>query len=154
MKSNPPRKIAKSALTVTLFEQPPQAQIRPKSKYFCAHQIANDRTIILSTENVQKVHSRPKLWEFERGCGKISQNTLTVTLFKQWPQAQIWPKFKNLCVHQKANDQMIVWKKVPPKWGTKSGVWDGFFRGITSPLSCLETRVFESNLQLPDLHFG
>ena len=26
-KSNPPQKIAKSALTVTLFEQPPQAQI-------------------------------------------------------------------------------------------------------------------------------
>ena len=30
------------------------------------------------------------------------------TLFKQLPQAQIGPKFKNFCVHQKANDQTIV----------------------------------------------
>ena len=67
-KSNPPQKIAKSAPMVTLFEQPPQAQIRPKAKYFRVHQIANDKTIILSTENVQKVHSRPKLQGFE---GKI-----------------------------------------------------------------------------------
>ena len=27
---------------------------------------ANDQTIILSSENVQKVHCRPKLWEFEK----------------------------------------------------------------------------------------
>ena len=51
-KVTPPRKIAKSALTVTLFEKPPQAQIRPKSKYLCANQIANNQTIILSLENV------------------------------------------------------------------------------------------------------
>ena len=72
-KSNPPQKIAKSALTVTLFELPPQKQIRPKAKYFCAHQIAHDKTIILSTENVQKVHSRPKLWGFEKGVTKLAK---------------------------------------------------------------------------------
>ena len=71
----------------TLFEQPPQAQIRPKAKYLYAHQIANDKTIILSTENVQKVHSRPKLWGFEKWCGEIGQNALTVALFEQLPQA-------------------------------------------------------------------
>ena len=65
MRSNPPQKIAKSAFMGTLFEQPTLAQIRPKSKYFCAHQIANDKTIIMSTENGQKVHYRPKLWGFE-----------------------------------------------------------------------------------------
>ena len=43
-----------------------QLQIRPKSKYFCDHQKANDKTIILSTENVQKVQSRPKLRRFEK----------------------------------------------------------------------------------------
>ena len=53
-----------------LFEQPSQAQIRPKANYLCDHQIANDKTINLSTENVQKVHSRPKLWGFEKWCGK------------------------------------------------------------------------------------
>ena len=88
----------------TLFEQPTQAQIRPKSKYFCAHQIANDKTIILSTENVQKVLSWPKLWGFE----KISQNLLTVPLFKQLSRAQIGPKCKNFCDHRKANDQTII----------------------------------------------
>ena len=71
----------------TLFEQPPQAQIRPKAKYLCAHQTANDKTIILSTENVQKVHSKPKLWGFEKCFGKISQNALTVVLFEQLPQS-------------------------------------------------------------------
>ena len=61
-KSTPPLKVAKSGFMGTLFEQPPQTQIRPKAKYLCVYQIANDKTIILSTENVQKVHSRPKLW--------------------------------------------------------------------------------------------
>ena len=74
-----------------LFEQPPHSQIRPTSKYLCAHQIANDRTIILSTENVQKVHFRPKLWGIEKRHGKINQNALPVTLFKQLPQAEIGP---------------------------------------------------------------
>ena len=45
-----------------LFEQLPKAQVRLKRKYFFVHQIANERTIILSTENVQKVLSGPKLW--------------------------------------------------------------------------------------------
>ena len=58
-KSNPPSKVAKSAFMGTLIEQPPQAQIRSNAKYLCAHQIANDKTISLSTENVQKVHSTP-----------------------------------------------------------------------------------------------
>ena len=53
-KSNPPSKVAKSASMGTQFEQLPQAQKRPKAKYLCAHKIANDKTIILSTENVQK----------------------------------------------------------------------------------------------------
>ena len=38
----------------TLIEQPPQAQIRPNAKYLCAHLIANDKTIILSTEMSKK----------------------------------------------------------------------------------------------------
>ena len=92
----------------TLFEKLPQGQRRPKAKYFCAHQIANDRTIILSTENIQKVHSRHKLWGFEKGHGKIGQNALPVTLFKQLPRAHIGLKFKNLCSHQIANDHTIV----------------------------------------------
>ena len=54
-KSKPPSKVAKSAFMGTLIEQPPQAQIRSNAKYLCAHQIANDKTIILSTENVQNV---------------------------------------------------------------------------------------------------
>ena len=37
----PPSKVAKSAFMGTLFEQPPQAQIRPKAKYLCAYQKAN-----------------------------------------------------------------------------------------------------------------
>ena len=104
----PPSKVAKSAFMGILFEQPPQAQIRPKAKYLCSHQIANDKAIILSTENVPKVHSRPMLWRFEKGRGKIGENALTVTLFKQLPRTQTGPKFKNFCVHQKANDQTIV----------------------------------------------
>ena len=122
---------------VTHFEQPPQGQFGPKSKYFCTHQIAHDKTIILSTEKVQKVHSRPKLWGFEIERDKIGQNALTVTLFKQLPRAEIGSKFKNFCAHQIANDQTIVlspenpqkvhsrpklWafeKKVPPKLGSK-----------------------------------
>ena len=45
-KKFPPSKVAKSAFMGTLFEQPPQAQIRPQAKYLCVHQIANDKTIM------------------------------------------------------------------------------------------------------------
>ena len=86
-------------------------------KEFSAHQIANDKTIMLSIENVQKVHFRPKLKEFK---GKIEAKSsikasllpslnsclghklgpnpkkLAGTLFKQQPQAQIGTKFKFL----------------------------------------------------------
>ena len=86
-KSNPPSKVAKSAFMGTLFEQPPQAPIRPNEKYLCANQLATDNTITLSNENVQKVHSRPKLWGFEKWYGEIGQNALTVALFEQLPQA-------------------------------------------------------------------
>ena len=65
-KSNPPSK-------PPLFEQLPRAQIEQKSKKFSAHQIANDKTIVLSIENVQKVHSRPKLQGFkEKIVAKLS----------------------------------------------------------------------------------
>ena len=97
-------KISQTVLTGALFEQLPQAQLRPKSNYFFVHWIASERTIILSTENVQKVLSGPKLWGFE----KISQNLLTVPLFKQLSRAQIGPKCKNFCDHRKANDQTII----------------------------------------------
>ena len=39
---------------------------------------------------------------------KINQNALSVTLFKQLPWAEIWPKFKNFCAHQIVNDQTII----------------------------------------------
>ena len=51
-----------------IYVQLPWAQIEQKSKKFSAHQIANDEMIILSTENIQKVHSRHKLQQFK---GKI-----------------------------------------------------------------------------------
>ena len=54
-------KIGQKALMGTLFKQLPQAQIGPKFKNFFAHQIANDQTVVLSPENVQKVHSYPKI---------------------------------------------------------------------------------------------
>ena len=46
--------IGQNALTVALFEQPPQGPIRPKSNNLCAHQIANDKTVILSTKKCPK----------------------------------------------------------------------------------------------------
>ena len=52
-------KIGQNALRVTLFKQVPREQIGPKFKYFCVHHKANDQTIILSPDNVQKVQSRP-----------------------------------------------------------------------------------------------
>ena len=64
------KKIGQNALSVTLFKQLPWAEIWPKFKNFCAHQIANDQTIVLSPENPQKVHSRPKLWAFEKSSGE------------------------------------------------------------------------------------
>ena len=60
-----------NAFSVTLFKQLPRAEIGPKFKNFCAHQIANDKTIVLSPENPQKVHSRPKLWAFEKVVAKL-----------------------------------------------------------------------------------
>ena len=72
------RPVAKSAFLGTLIEQPPQAQIRSNAKYLCAHQIANDTAIILSTEK-----ARPNLWGFGKWCGEIGQSTLTVALFEQ-----------------------------------------------------------------------
>ena len=49
--------IGQKALTGTLFKQLPWAQIGLEFKNLCAHQIANDQTIALSPDNVQKVHS-------------------------------------------------------------------------------------------------
>ena len=60
------KKISPNALSVTLFKQPPKAEIWPKFKNFCAYQIANDQTVVMSPENPPKVHSRPKLWAFEK----------------------------------------------------------------------------------------
>ena len=97
-------KISQTVLTGALFEQLPQAQLRPKSNYFFVHWLASERTIILSTESVQKVLSGPKLWGFE----KISQNLLMVPLFEPLLRAQIGPKCKNFCDHRKANDQTII----------------------------------------------
>ena len=85
----------------------------------------------MSTENVKKVHSRTKKGGFEKGHGKIGQNALTVTLFKQLTQAQIGQKFKNVCVHQKANDQMIVLSREnvqqmysrPKLWAFEKKLW-------------------------------
>ena len=42
------------------------------------------------------------------GLKKISQNAFSVTLFKQPPQAEIWPKFKNFCAHQIENYLEII----------------------------------------------
>ena len=47
---------------------------KAKIKIFLCLSDSHDKTIILSTENVQKVYSRPKLWGFEKWCGKIGQN--------------------------------------------------------------------------------
>ena len=48
---------SQNALTGTLFKQLPQAQIGPKFTFVRVHQIANDQMVVLSHENVQKVHS-------------------------------------------------------------------------------------------------
>ena len=50
-------------LTILLFQS---------SLQVLDHQKANDKTIILSTENVQKVHSRPKLRRFEKKKANIN----------------------------------------------------------------------------------
>ena len=47
------KKGCQNALMVALFGQLPQAPIWPTSKYFGARQIANDKKIILSTENMR-----------------------------------------------------------------------------------------------------
>ena len=53
-------------LSLNLFEQLPRAQIRSKFKNFFDFHEANDKTIVLSTENVQKSHLGTKLWLFEK----------------------------------------------------------------------------------------
>ena len=64
-------KICQNLKTGTLFEQLSWRQIMSKFEHFCAHQEGNDETILLSTENVQISHLRPKLWAFEK---KFPQN--------------------------------------------------------------------------------
>ena len=54
---------------VTLLKQLPQAQIVPKFKNFCAHRIANNQTIILSPENVQKTFV---LFQLQLGASEIT----------------------------------------------------------------------------------
>ena len=78
-------KIGNNALTVTLFKQLPWAQI--------VHQEANDQMIVLSPKNAQKVHSRSKLWAFEK---KFPRNTSLNegALFKRPPRTQILMKSK------------------------------------------------------------
>ena len=66
-------KICENLLTGTLFKQLPQAQIRSKFKNFCAHHEAKDKTIVLSTEKIQKSHLGTKLWVFEK---KLWQNVI------------------------------------------------------------------------------
>ena len=53
------------------FEGSPQGQIAPKSKNVIAHQMANYKTIMLNTENIQKSNMAPKLWGFEDKSLKI-----------------------------------------------------------------------------------
>ena len=72
-KSNPPSKVAKSAFMGTLIEQPPQAQKRSNAKYLCAHQIANDKKIILSTENVQKGILGQSYGGLKNGVAKLAK---------------------------------------------------------------------------------
>ena len=67
-----------------LFEQLPRHKLRPKSKYFCAHQIADDKTIILSSKNVQKVDYRPKLLGFEKGVAKLVIDGCKICLYHLW----------------------------------------------------------------------
>ena len=78
-----------NALLVTLFKQLPRAKIGPEFKNFCAHQIANDQTIVLSPENPQKVHSRPKLWAFEK---KFPRNLVLIVLMVLGPNFLRNPK--------------------------------------------------------------
>ena len=61
----PPSKVAKSAFMGSLFEQPPQAQIRPKAKYLCAHQIANDKVGWLKKAKNHGI--MPSFWHFGLG---------------------------------------------------------------------------------------
>ena len=58
----------------TLFEQLPQGQIRPKTKNVSAHQIAIDKTVMLSTENVKRSIA---------GTSNIWHKAFTGTLFEQ-----------------------------------------------------------------------
>ncbi len=91
----------------TLFEQLPQAQIRSKIKNFCAHHETNDKTVILSTENVQKSHSGPKLWAFEK---KLWRKWLffRVASFKRLLRPQILTKSKNFKNQHKAKNLKFI----------------------------------------------
>ena len=108
----PPSKVAKSTFMGTLIEQPPQAQIRSNAKYLCAHQIANDKTIILSTEKVQKVHSRPKLWSLKRGVAKLAKTPWQVPSLNSCHGNKLGRNSKFLCSSdsQWPDDWFEQWK--------------------------------------------
>ena len=69
----PPSKVAKSAFMGTLIEQPPHAQIRSNAKYLCAHQIANDKTFILSTKMAQKSILGQSYGVLKNGVAKLAK---------------------------------------------------------------------------------
>ena len=52
----------------TLFERLPRAQIRSKSKNFCAHHQANNETVVLSTEKQKR--SKISIWAQVMGVWK------------------------------------------------------------------------------------
>ena len=85
-------KISQNALPVTLFKQLPWAEIGLKFKNFCAHQIANDQTIVLSPDNVQKVYSRPKYSHNDEGYQSYYYYWGDVTMFLNttWIPALAW----------------------------------------------------------------
>ena len=57
-----------NALSVTIFKHLPRAEIGPKLKNFCAHQIANDQTIILSPEIPKKFILDPSYGRSKKSC--------------------------------------------------------------------------------------
>ena len=83
-KSNPPRNLPS-------FNSCQGHKLSRNQRKFSAHQIANDKTIMLSIENVQKVHSRPKLQGLNSCCRhKLGRNSIFFG------------------VHQIPNDQTII----------------------------------------------
>ena len=95
-------------------------------------QIANDKTSIVSTENVQKVHSRQKLWWFE----KISKMPCQLPSLNSCHG----PRFKNFCANQIGNDQTIVLSQEnPQKVHSRPKLWafeKKFPRNCTVNESC------------------